>query len=271
MILYEIKKNLFTISDIGKAVRQEANENVKDYILRQYVKTTLNMSYVKWTNKSSRVDISKLSILRSLFCFRIGKHITSSTLLISLDETTFNHKVANNKWWIRKGYSAELFNAKFYGSWSLIMAITSDGSYFGQLMKGWINSSIYLEFLMNLEKWIKIIRSTSTQKVIILNDNWQVHRARKVRGFIEMSNYTYVYIPMYTPEYSPVEQFFRILKSKWKRHKSRKSIDWGKEEGLNLIRNEIKSINSWQIVGIWRNFINRISSGLKQILSACQQ
>ena len=86
-----------------------------------------------------------------------------------------------------------------------------------------------------------------------------------------MSNYTYVYIPMYTPEYSPVEQFFEILKSKWKRHKSRKSIDWGKKEGLNLIRNEIKSINSWQIVGIWRNFINRISSGLKQMLSACQQ
>ena len=63
------------------------------------------------------------------------------------------------------------------------MAITGDGSYFGQLMKGWINSSIYLEFLMNLEKWIKIIRSTNTQKLIILNDNLQVHRAIKLEVY----------------------------------------------------------------------------------------
>ena len=39
----------------------------------------------------------KVYVLRSLFCFRIGRHINALTLLISLDETTFNHKVANNK------------------------------------------------------------------------------------------------------------------------------------------------------------------------------
>ena len=94
------------------------------------------------------------------------------------------------------------------------MAITNEGSYFGKLMKGWINSTIYLEFLKSLETWIETKRRSTSQKVIIFKDNWQVHRARKVWSFIEMIQYMYVYIPMYTPEYSPVENLFGILKSK---------------------------------------------------------
>ena len=43
------------------------------------------------------VDALKVYVLRGLFYFRIGRHITASTLLISLDETAFNHKVADNK------------------------------------------------------------------------------------------------------------------------------------------------------------------------------
>ena len=50
------------------------------------------------------VDALNAYILRGLFYFRIGRYITASTLLISLDETAFNHKVANNKWWIQKRY-----------------------------------------------------------------------------------------------------------------------------------------------------------------------
>ena len=92
------QKEAFTFNDISKAVRIETNENIKDYILRQHVKKTLKMSYRKWTSKSWMVDVSKLLILRSLFYFWMEKNITASTLLLSLDETIFNHKVANNKW-----------------------------------------------------------------------------------------------------------------------------------------------------------------------------
>ena len=43
------------------------------------------------------VDALKVYVLRGLFYFRIGRHITASTLLISLDETAFNHKIADSK------------------------------------------------------------------------------------------------------------------------------------------------------------------------------
>ena len=72
--------------------------------------------------------------------------------MVSLDETAFNHRVANSKWWIIREYSAELFNNKFIGNWLLIIAITNEGSYFRVIVNGKVNSSIYMRFLMNLEK-----------------------------------------------------------------------------------------------------------------------
>ena len=151
------------------------------------------MSYRKRINKPWNVDVAKLSILRRLFSYRIGHQLSVSTLMVSLDVTTFNHKVANNKSWIRKGYSAELFNCKFVGSCSLIMAIASEVSYSGLLTKERINSVIYLQFLIRLEKWIESNRSSSSQKVEILKDNWQVYRVKKVFIFIRK-----VHLLMYT-------------------------------------------------------------------------
>ena len=165
------QKDSFTIGDIRKAIISESNEEIKNHIIRKYLKETLNMSNRRCTNKSTNVDVPKLSILRMLFSFRIGKHINESTLIISIDETTFNHKVVNNKSWIIKGYSAELFNSKFVGSCSLILAITSRGSYFGLITKGRIDSNIYLKYLIKLEEWIESTRSSISQKVTILKDN----------------------------------------------------------------------------------------------------
>ena len=132
--------------------------------------------------------------------------------MISIDETTFNHKVVNNKSWIRMDYSTETFNCKFVGSCSLIMAIASEGSYFRFITNGRINSLVYLLYLIKLKEWIKTKRTSDFQKVIILKDNWQVHKANKVLNFIRRIRFIYTYIPMYTPEFSLVEKIFALLK-----------------------------------------------------------
>ena len=75
----------------------------------------------------------------------------------------------------------------FFGSWSLIMAISSGGSYFGLLINKRINSLIYQQFLENLEGWIDTIRSSNSQKVLILKDNSQVYRVKEVLNFISKS------------------------------------------------------------------------------------
>ena len=265
------QRESFTVNDINKAVKARTSEDIKNYIVRKYIKETLGMSYRRWTSKPCSVDVPKLSILRSLFSYRIGNQLSESALMISLDETTFNHKVANNKSWIRNGYSAELFNCRFVGSWSLIMAITNEGSYFGLLTNGRVNSWFYLQFFENLEWWIESKRSSSSQKVVILKDNWQVHRAKKVLSFIETSSCTYVYIPMYTPEFSPVEKIFAILKIRCKSLRLRGSINWGKSEGYEIVSHEMAAIDSSQIVAIWRNFVHIISSNLKVLLCVVEK
>ena len=77
----------FTINDISKAVNVRTSEDIKNYIVRKYIKETLGMSYRRWTSKPCSVDVQKLSILRSLFSYRIGNQLSESALMISLDET----------------------------------------------------------------------------------------------------------------------------------------------------------------------------------------
>ena len=264
-------KNSFAINDLIVVVKEKTNKDVKDYEVRKYLKDGLKMSYRKWTIKSWFVDTIKLSVFRIFFYIRISQLITPLPLIINIDETTFNHKIASNISWIGKKHFCELFNSNFVGSWSLILAITSDGMYFELIKNTWIDSLIYFQFLKHLEKWIETKIDMRPRKVIVFQDNCQVHRALKVRNFIQNSKFSYVYIPIYIPEYSPVETMFSILKFKCKSDSHCRHINWWKEEGARLIFESISLIESSHIVAIWRNFIQVVKQNMKQFINIIKE
>ena len=109
-----------------------------------------------------------------------------------------------------------------------------------------------------------------TRKVIVFQDNCQVHRAIKVRNFIQNSKSSYVYIPRYTPKYSPVEKMFSILKFKCKSDSHCRQINWWKE-GERLIFEWISLIESYHNVAIWRNFIQVIKQNMKQFINIIKE
>ena len=63
----------FTIKDVVREVKIKTKEEVKGYIIRKHIKDALGMSNRRWTNKQRKEDVPKLSILRSLFSYRIRK------------------------------------------------------------------------------------------------------------------------------------------------------------------------------------------------------
>ena len=85
---------------------------------------------------------------------------------------------------------------------------------------------------------------------------------------MERIQFTYAFIYMYIPEYSPVEKVFVILKSKCRSHRSLKSI---KKEGFNVIANKMSLINSSQIVAIGRIFVHTVNSSLKILMNAVRK
>ena len=101
-----------------------------------------------------------------------------------------------------------------------------------------------------------------------MTDSSQVHRAKEVLNLISNSSFTYVFISMYTPEFSPVEKIFAILKDRCKSFRLRESINLGQQVGYRTISNEMTKISSSQIVAIWRNFVHIIYSRLILIIRA---
>ncbi|KAG1606564.1 hypothetical protein G6F46_012921 [Rhizopus delemar] len=51
----------------------------------------------------------------------------------------------------------------------------------------------------------------------LVMDNAQIHKHADIRSYIESRGYGCVYLPPYSPELNPIEQFWSVCKSKLKR------------------------------------------------------
>ncbi|MCG2743379.1 MAG: IS630 family transposase [Desulfobacteraceae bacterium] len=71
------------------------------------------------------------------------------------------------------------------------------------------NSKPFLEFLTQLRQ------RTPNKQIAIILDNASIHRCKKTKKFLERhKNIHLFYLPPYSPEYNPVEIFWRWIKPK---------------------------------------------------------
>lgn len=56
----------------------------------------------------------------------------------------------------------------------------------------------------------------------LVMDNAPIHGSVDIGRYIRSRGYRYVYLPPYSPELNPIEQFWSVVKSKVKRHKLKK-------------------------------------------------
>lgn len=50
-------------------------------------------------------------------------------------------------------------------------------------------------------------------------DNAPIHTSKDIAKYIEFRGYRCAYLPSYSPELNPIEQFWSVAKSKVKRHR----------------------------------------------------
>jgi len=56
---------------------------------------------------------------------------------------------------------------------------------------------------------------TPNQQIVIILDNATIHKSRKVKNYLKRhSNIHLFYLPPYSPEYNPVELFWKWIKPK---------------------------------------------------------
>ena len=92
------------------------------------------------------------------------------------------------------------------------MAINKNGILLHQVYNQNINERIFIDFI------IKLSKKVSNQKFLM--DNVSFHKTNKIKNFMNKTSNELLFIPPYSPELNPIEEFFSALKNKIKKSNS---------------------------------------------------
>ena len=247
----QLSKEGISAKKIQQVIKKKLNVKISLCSIRRYLREGLSLSYKKGWKRRMDIDQTRLKHLRVLYTIRLTKMINQDTLLINIDETSLSNEVLSNYSWLKKGENWELFNEKFWGSLSLILAITSNGDYIGATVLKSLDSNIFVSFLMMTIDWILLKPDYRGRKIVFILDNCPVHRSKVSKKFMEDSNYDYMFLPAYSPTLAPIELVFALMKQEMKNWETSKIIKWKSKYGTKLINSSLASIHSCKIVRCW--------------------
>jgi len=87
------------------------------------------------------------------------------------------------------------------------LSLSTQNFYWKQAERG--NSRVFLQFLHQLHK------AKPNKKILLIIDNGSIHRSNIVSKFVKKHEWIELfYLPPYSPEYNPIELFWKWLKRK---------------------------------------------------------
>ena len=132
--------------------------------------------------------------------------------IVFLDETGFNKHT--NRYY---GYSVQNTPAfinvpanKGVNN-SVMCAISIDGVVGYECIRGSYNSNLFIDFI--LVKLVPYFR-TRPNKILIM-DNCRFHHTRDVANIFAQNNIVFKFLPAYSPQLNPIEEFFSMLKARF--------------------------------------------------------
>ena len=136
-----------------------------------------------------------------------------------LDETWTKTNMAPLRDWAPRG---QRIKAKVpHGHWktmTFVAALRHDRIEAPWLLDGPINGECFRTYIE------KVLVPTLQQGDIVLADNLGSHKSKAVRQAVRAAGARFLFLPKYSPDLNPIEQFFAKLKH-WLRKAARRSID----------------------------------------------
>ena len=173
--------------------------------------------------------------------------------MINIDEVNFSPKVVNWRSWLKKGTSWEIFSHKYSGAVSLIWAINSEGDYLAAILNDRLNSWTFIEFLKMISYWIHSNDQSENKNVMILLDNWSIHRSKLSIEHIKTTPFKFMFLPHYTPSLAPIELVFAKLKQTVSNIYTNEITDWNSRRGRRILNEGLKSIDANEIIRCWNH------------------
>ena len=168
-----------------------------------------------------------------------------------MDEWTINRDTLPLKSWSKRGERTELKSIYFEKSASIISVISSTGWHFSHIHLDAINSEKFIQFMNDLKKFVRIKKLNKNRRMILLLDNSTSHTANAVIKALEGRFRIVLFLPQYSPQYAPVENFFSSFKSKLTQNLQAKTYNLHTSFTHEIIEKSLKKIGIKEIKGMW--------------------
>jgi putative transposase len=183
---------------VGVRSRREAQSQKKTLIAAEQNRPDVARRRAQWTKYRERIDPSRL---------------------VFIDETWTKTNMAPLRGWAPRG---QRIKARVpHGRWhtmTFLAALRHNRITAPWLIEGPINGETFLLYIE------KVLIPTLRQGDIVIMDNLGSHKAKAVRHAIRAAGAHLFFLPKYSPDLNPIEQFFAKLKH-WLRKAARRTTD----------------------------------------------
>ena len=206
---YGFETPLWTCKRIQQVIKQRMSKNLHTTSIMRWLKRW-NFTNQKPERQASQRDEKIVKKWLDEEWQKIKEHSRRwQAMLYFQDEAGVSLTAVLGKTWAQKGKTPIVKVTGLRGGLCVTSAISPIGKMVFRLEKEKVNAEKHIEFLEQL------LKHHPKRKVIVVEDRAPVHRAKKVRAFVEENKkrLAVYYLPSYAPDLNPDEHVWAYLKA----------------------------------------------------------
>jgi len=203
IVKYVCKKINFNYKKLMMLVKNKFNMNCS----KSAIYLILKQNYI--THKRIKIKTkfsTKLKTRKMINILKKRVHATGKDKIISIDESSFDTHINSYCGWSEKGSRINIIKRKQRIRYSVISAISMNKVINVTIIKGSVNSTMFIEFIKN------VINKIQEDKVLFM-DNARIHHSKLFTEYIETVTNKILYNVPYCSEFNPIEMVFSKVKS----------------------------------------------------------
>lgn len=134
--------------------------------------------------------------------------------MVYIDESGIDHNDIKTNCWTKRGVKVigERSGKRRHRT-SVIAALNGDNINAPIRFSGTANSQLFLYWIEN------VFSPTLTAGQVVIMDNCSIHKSAKVQELIEAKKCRLIYLPPYSPDFNPIENYWAVMKNQIKKIK----------------------------------------------------
>ena len=241
-------RELISCRKLAQLFLNETGEKISKTYINNLIRNNLNLSYLKSTVKTSKIN-SDSGIIGSFYLIKsIIKCMILGFEILYLDETSILSSNNNYRCW-RKKDDEIYFNLGTKARRNLLLTISSDKIIHYKITEKNTDES---NFLVYMNELYEILSKTSNKKYVIIMDNLASHRTAKMMEYYNNKRINIIFNVTYKSNFNAIELAFRVIKIKIYKNLYEsidsviddvKNIIYAKEFSISLKKNFIETLN----------------------------